>query len=556
MKSVTFIFLALLAITVLLVLTPLVMILYASFTNIQPGLVGAVTTENYVRIFQQGSLISDVEETFLISIGAVVFSLAIGLPLAWLVAQTDIPHTKFLEGAIFSTIVVPPFYVGISWIFLFANGGLLPTFTKFLFDRSIALDVFSLTAVILAEGLSGAAVIFLFSLVTLKSIDSSLLEAAIICGANQSTIARKIVIPLLQPTILLGVILVFVRTAEDFGTPALLGSGKIFTLATAMYFSLSSQSFTGIPRYGASAAIGIFLLLIIILPLVLGRRIVYRGGRSFYLVSGKGSKIRRKNLRAFRYVAFLVALIYVLFSSVLVFGATLIRSFYVFVGGPVTLSNYYALIDVPLITRSIVNSIILAVAGAGLTMLFGLGLSYVSHRTNVRGRSLLDILGAVPTIIPGLVLGLGALWFWSFTPLLSSLIAVIVTVMIRFLPYSLNTLAASFDSIDISLDEAGRVIGASLPTTFRKITAPLMRNGFIYGYSILYGYFMIELATPLFLAGATTEVMPVVAYIYTIDGFYGEASAIVMLNMLMILPVILFLWHQRKSALLATPISV
>jgi iron(III) transport system permease protein len=377
-----------------------------------------------------------------------------------------------------------------------------------------------------------------------------------ICGANQSTIARKIVIPLLQPTILLGVILVFVRTVEDFGTPALLGSGKIFTLATAMYFSLSSQSFTGIPRYGVSAAIGIFLLLIIILPLVLGRRIVYRGGRSFYLVSGKGSKIRRKNLRAFRYVAFLAALIYVLFSSVLVFGATLIRSFYVFVGGPVTLSNYDALIDVPLITRSIVNSIILAVAGAGLTMLFGLGLSYVSHRTNVRGRSLLDILGAVPTIIPGLVLGLGALWFWSFTPLLSSLIAVIVTVMIRFLPYSLNTLAASFDSIDISLDEAGRVIGASLPTTFRKITAPLMRNGFIYGYSILYGYFMIELATPLFLAGATTEVMPVVAYIYTIDGFYGEASAIVMVNMLMILPVILFLWRQRKSALLATPISV
>ncbi len=174
----------------------------------------------------------------------------------------------------------------------------------------------------------------------------------------------------------------------------------------------------------------------------------------------------------------------------------------------------------------------------------------------MRGRSLLDILGAVPTIIPGLVLGLGALWFWSFTPLLSSLIAVIVTVMIRFLPYSLNTLAASFDSIDISLDEAGRVIGASLPTTFRKITAPLMRNGFIYGYSILYGYFMIELATPLFLAGATTEVMPVVAYIYTIDGFYGEASAIVMVNMLMILPVILFLWRQRKSALLATPISV
>ena len=98
-------------------------------------------------------------------------------------------------------------------------------------------------------------------------------------------------------------------------------------------------------------------------------------------------------------------------------------------------------------------------------------------------------------------------------------------------------------------------VWAGLLTTFRHVTAPLMKNGFIYGYMILYGYFMIELATPLFLAGATTEVMPVVAYIYTIDGFYGEASAIVMLNMLMILPVMIILWRQRKSALLVSPIS-
>ena len=292
MKSLNFIFLALAAVTALLALIPLAMILYASFTNIQPGLIGAFTLRNYVHIFQQGNLIRDAGETLLISAGAVAFSIVIGVPLAWLVAQTDIPHSRFLEGAMFSTIVVPPFYVAVSWIFLFANGGLIQTFAERLFGIALPINVFSLTAIILAEGLSGAAVIFLFSLVTLKSLDSSLLEAATICGANQRTIALKIIVPLLQPTILLGAILVFVRTAEDFGTPALLGSGKVFTLATDMYFSLSSQSFTGIPKYGISAAIGIFLLLVVVVPLVIGRKLVYRRGRSFYLIGRTAKQIR------------------------------------------------------------------------------------------------------------------------------------------------------------------------------------------------------------------------------------------------------------------------
>jgi putative spermidine/putrescine transport system permease protein len=174
-------------------------------------------------------------------------------------------------------------------------------------------------------------------------------------------------------------------------------------------------------------------------------------------------------------------------------------------------ANFFA---TPELTRSMVLSLRLAAcAGAialGLGMLAALGLS----RTRFPGRTMIRVFIMSPMIIPGLILGLAMLMFFTRTHLAESFVSLVIAHVVVTLPYAVRTLSASLDTMDDTLTEAAISLGATPFAAFRTITIPLLKAGLLASAIFTFVTSLDELVVTLFLTGPRLTTLPVEMYNY------------------------------------------
>ena len=123
--------------------------------------------------------------------------------------------------------------------------------------------------------------------------------------------------------------------------------------------------------------------------------------------------------------------------------------------------------------RSIFNTLVVATISAIIATVLGLMGAFALVRREFPGKEWFRVLGIVPMIIPGVVLGIALLtMFQTFSGSLLSLATVIVAHSIYTMPFALLTIASRLYSFDDSMEEAGRDLGASRMTVLRTITLP------------------------------------------------------------------------------------
>ena len=105
--------LAALALVVLIAL-PLGWLVSVSFQDAE----GGFTLANYARAFGDPALRAALWHTLVLSFWVGLVSLAIGAPLAWLVARTDLPGTRLVQWLIMASFVTPPFLGAVAWVML------------------------------------------------------------------------------------------------------------------------------------------------------------------------------------------------------------------------------------------------------------------------------------------------------------------------------------------------------------------------------------------------------------------------------------------------------
>src|SRR5690606_827041 len=107
------------------------------------------------------------------------------------------------------------------------------------------------------------------------------------------------------------------------------------------------------------------------------------------------------------------------------------------------------------------NSIILALASATAIMFIMAIASWITVRTRVRGRWLVDLLTFLPLTVPGLVLGLAILVIYLRVPLpiYGTLWIMFIAYFTRFMPYGMRYASTSMLQIGAELEESARVSG-------------------------------------------------------------------------------------------------
>ena len=484
----------------------------------------------YIQAYTSSRNLSAIVNTIIIATGSAVFATSFGTLLAWAVVRTDMPGRTMTGIATIIPFITSSFIGALAWILLGSpDVGLVNQFWLYLGGSEPLINIYSIEGIIFVIALHEVPLVFLMVAGALRSMDPSLEEASLSSGAGRWRTAVQITLPLVLPAILAAALIIFVLAAEQFGVPAVLGTpARIRVLTTSI---VTTQIYYP-PQRGLGAALSVILLAIALIGLYMQRRVLK--GRSFTTVSGKSAHPRRVTLGPFRWVLFSVCALYLMLSFVIPFAAIFLSSIRTiwtsdFRWEQFTLENYrWVFLEYPLTRRAIVNSLLLSVVGATATILFCALISFLSLRTRLPGRGLLDYLSMLPLGIPGTVLAFALLQVWINPPLVlyGTIWILFVAYLTRFLPLGVRSTSATLVQIHPELEEASLSSGANWFQTFKNVTLPLLKPGIIAGWVLLFLAFSRELSASVLLYSPGLEVVSVVMYDLQQNGQNREISAL------------------------------
>ena len=197
---------------------------------------------------------------------------------------------------------------------------------------------------------------------------------------------------------------------------------------------------------------------------------------------------------------------------------------------------------------SIRNTLLLPLLALVIIIILSVLIAYIVVRIKGKLAAAIDVFTMVPFILPGVVIGIALLTGFgngvmgsNFLVLGGSMWIVIVSFVIRRLPYTLRSATSTLQSLPISLEEASYSLGASKFKTFAQITLPLMMRGVVAGSILSYVTLISELSSSIILTNLKTRTMTVSIYTEVVRGNYGVAAALAtMLTVFTILALIVF----------------
>ncbi|MFC4299113.1 ABC transporter permease [Castellaniella hirudinis] len=514
-----------------LTLCPVLMLLLGSLSQ---GLTafGQFTVSKYVRAYTDPYLWDVTFNTAVFVLGSSLLATLLALFLAYLNTRTDIPAKPLFTVLSIVPMMIPHLLFSASWALLLnPSNGLLNQALQGLFGlESAPFDIYSLWGMTLVEGLLNMPIAYLIIAPAMAAFDPSLEEAARVSGSSLARTLLRITLPVLRPAILAALVLGIVRSLASYAVPRVLGTpGRVDVLATYLYDMIS----TGFaPDYGQAAAVGMSVLSASIALIVLYRALTAEGGK-YVTVSARGFRPGLIELGAARRPLGLVVGLICLLMVVLPVLVLLYTSLVPYVMQPgaqafaaMDLRHWIAVFHEPGALQALRNSLFLAVAGATLGVALSLGVAYVVVKTRGPLATLLETLSFLSFSFPGIVIGIGFMWFFVQTPLYSTLTALLLAYIAAYLPYGVRPLASAFVQIHSHLEESSLVCGAGRLTTLRRIVIPLLIPGIVSAWILMATMFLRELTVSVVLSRPGTEVLAIQILGYADDGLWGKLSAL------------------------------
>ncbi|WAI85094.1 MULTISPECIES: ABC transporter permease [Achromobacter] len=492
-------------------------------------LTGDWSIVNYARIFSSPGLIEPMLNSLILAGSTAILATLLGVPMAWLVARTDMPGRGAVRVLVLAAFITPSFIGALGWILLAApNSGWLNQWLRPLLGGESPLNIYSMWGAVFVCAVYTVPFTFTIAATALDEMAVELEDASAMLGGGILRTMRTITLPLVMPAIVVGFILSFIQGMTLFGVPAFLltpARVPVVTTKLAEFY----QTFP--PELNLAAAYCMPMLLMTGALFYLRKRIL--GRRQYVMIGGKARGSRLVGLGKWRWPALAAAMIVPLVTVFLPYAALALVSLSKAWGqGPswdnLTLHWYrWAVLDNPQTQSAIVNSLSYATVAATFCLLLGVVVAYMVERRLFRGASLLGATATLPIIIPGIVLSVG--YFSAFTQpiygLYGSGALLVLAFIATFLPIAYSHGGSIIKTISPDLERASRILGAGEVRTFSSITLPLMKPGLVSGWMLIFIPVMRELSVAVFLITPQTNVMTTLIYNYKDGGNYEAVCA-------------------------------
>jgi iron(III) transport system permease protein len=529
-------------------LYPLSMLFYGSLHTTPPGIAGTFDLAGYRQVFTWPTAMLFIN-TVGISLIKTVISLLLAVLFSWIIARTNTPARGTLEVLITLPFFVPPILTAMAWGMLGnPQVGVVNLVWRWITGSADPLvNIYSYGGVIWHMLQYSTPFLFLFIVEAFRSMDPALEEASRMCGASQWRTFLRVTFALMMPAVVTAFLLSFIRGLENFESPLFFGApARIEVITTAIYNSINHQS---IPNYQFASALS-FAIMAMMFLLVLWQWRLLRG-KSFQTVTGKGYAPRVIDLGPWRWLTFAVCVAFFVISVVLPVGQLLLGSFFQFFGfyqwDMLTLEHYRSVLSNAEVWRAFGNTFLLGLSGASATMVLGAIVAYISTRSRWGGRQVIDVLAWLPWMMPGMVLAVGFLWGFAFLPSFVSIYGTIWALLIAYValgtPIAVRVMSAAYRQLSFDLEECSRVHGASWWQTLWRILIALAWPSFAVGWVLTFFGIMRELSASVLLYSVGSEVLSVVLLRMWEN---GQAEAVSVIGLMMMLLVFLFRWVQLR----------
>ena len=511
--------LLLLALFVVFLLFPMVGLLKQSVFNSD----GQFSLDNFRRFFTytNGYYLKPLANSVKVTIVTTLVSLLLGVPIAYFYSFYKIRGAKFLFVVAILCSMSAPFIGAYSWILLLGRSGAITKFLSALLGVKMPA-IYGFKGILLVQSLKFFPLVFIYMNGAFKNIDNTLMEAAANMGCTGVRRLVKIVLSLSMPTILAAALMVFMQAFADFGTPMLIGEGYQ-TFPVMIYNAYLGEGGADRNFAAALAVVAVVITAIVFAIQKWGTNRFKFSMNALHPVEKKEAKgVFGFLMHAYCYllvgIAFMPQL-YIIYLSFCNYKGSIRQGGYGF--------GNYVQASKKLLSRSIKNTAVMGIIALIVIVILAVLIAYLVVRRANALNNAIDTISMLPYIRPGAVVGLALLLAFGKKPLaLTGTFAImVISFVIRRLPYTIRSATATLMQISPSIEEAAISLGASKAKTFVRITVPMMANGILSGAILSWVAIVTELSSSIILYSNKSITLTMSTYLAILRGNDGIAAA-------------------------------
>ncbi|EEX34804.1 MULTISPECIES: ABC transporter permease [Vibrio] len=457
--------------------------------------------------------------TVVLAAGTMALSLVFGIPSAWIMAMCRIPSERILQWALVLPLAMPGYIVGYIFTDWLDFAGpvqiLLRDLTGWGPGDYWFPDIRTLTGAIIVLALVLYPYVYLLCRAAFMEQNVSLLQSARLLKCSPWESFRRISLPLVRPSIAVGLSLVAMETIGDFGTVSYFA---VNTLTTAVY-----DTWLGYSSLTAAAKISAIMLVFVIL-LLSAERYSRRKQKLFQNQFSSREDFRYeltgwKKWLALTWCWGLVAIAFLFPLMQLVIYAY----------------KYFAQSWTPEFREYALNSLYVSLSAAVIGVIVAVIVNFYNRLAANRQGLAFMRLSSMGYAVPGTVLAIGVMvpvlfmdhlvndiakfMQWGRPGLIfsGSMFALIFALVVRFSAVAIGSIESSLNKVSPSLDMASRTMGCNSNQMLWRVHFPLIRRGALIAGLLVFIESMKELNAALLLRPFNFETLATYVYNFASD---------------------------------------
>lgn len=410
----------------------------------------------------------------------------VGISLVLITEYFDIKGSKILRLGYLTTLIYGGVTLVSGYKFIYSNTGVLTNLMATVFPNMNRNWFTGYWAVLFVMTFSCTSNHMIFLRNAMRAVDFQTVEAARNMGASQWYILRRVVLPVLLPSLFAVTILTFITGLCAMSAPLLVG-GKDFQTINPMIKQFADMTTTSAKSLSAtlSLVLGLATMLLLAIMTAIERRGHYMS------VSKVKTKIIKQKIHnpvinvlvhIYAYVLFVIYVIPVVLIVLFSFSDSAHIQLRQLDFSTFSLNNYVELLSKTTAYRPFVVSIAYsALASIIVGTLVIVACRYMQKRRNSISATALEYSLMLPWLLPSTMIALSLMlafnqprWYMFNTPLIATLQLLLIGYIIVKLPFTMRMTKAAFFGLDNALEDAARNMGANGLYTFRRVIFPVL----------------------------------------------------------------------------------
>ncbi|MBM3619887.1 MAG: putative 2-aminoethylphosphonate ABC transporter permease subunit [Alphaproteobacteria bacterium] len=501
----------------LFVAAPLWTLLSKSFHNADDKWVGL---DNYIRYVSTPALMQSLWNSLWISLLTTAIVVPLAFVYAYALTRAMLPGKALFQAVALIPILAPSLLPAMSMIYLFGNQGML----KQLLGGG---EIYGAGGIVASQVFYCFPHVLMILVTALSMADQRLYEAAEALGASRWRIFWTVTLPGARYGLISAIFVCFTLVLTDFGIAKVIG-GQFNVLATDVYKQVIGQQ-----NFEMGAVVGLILLAPAVLSFFADR---YAQKRQVSLLSARAVPYAPKRQRgrdALLFVFCLVIAGLILVIIGIAGWASLIKRWPYNLS--LTLANYDFENFDPTGWGPLWTSLKMAALAAAIGAIAIFTAAWLLEKS--RGfhlvRNLVQFLATLPMAVPGLVLGLGYIFFFNSPSnplnfLYGTLAILVINTMAHFYTVAHVTAVTALKQLDAEFEAVSASLKVPLPVTFVRVTVPICLPAILDIFVYLFANAMTTVSAVIFLYAAETKLASIAVISMDESGFNAAAAAMAM----------------------------